>query len=93
MAETTFAIAKMSTKGQIVIPKDMREEFIGNDNFLLIKDQGKLIIKSMADVSKDVLEDLEFARRTEEAYFEAKKSKRKPMTFEEFEKKASKWLP
>jgi bifunctional DNA-binding transcriptional regulator/antitoxin component of YhaV-PrlF toxin-antitoxin module len=91
MNDTTFAIAKMSTKGQIVIPKDMREEFVGNDDFLLIKNQGKLIIKSMADVSKDVAEDLEFARRTEEAYFEAKKSKRKPMTMDAFVKKASKW--
>jgi len=91
MNETTFAIAKMSTKGQIVIPKDMRDEFAGNDDFLLIKNQGKLIIKSMADVSKDVAEDLDFAQRTEEAYFEAKKSKRKPMTMDEFAKKASKW--
>ena len=61
-------ITRMSSKGQIVIPKDMREGFKEGEKILIIKDKGRLILKKASSMYENLKEDLEFARRTEEAY-------------------------
>ena len=61
-------ITRMSSKGQIVIPKDMRAGFKKGEKILIIKDKGRLILKKASSMSENLKEDLEFARRTEEAY-------------------------
>ena len=64
------ALAKMSTKGQIVIPQEMRDCFASGEKVFLMKEGYRIIIKPAKELSKDLAEDLEFARRTEEAYQE-----------------------
>ena len=60
-------ITRMSSKGQIVIPKDMREGFKEGEKILIIKDKDILILKKASSMSENLKEDLEFAKRTEEA--------------------------
>ena len=61
-------ITKMSTKGQIVIPNDLRNEFDIGEKLFIIKNNDQLIIKKASNLDKNLEEDLEFARRTEAAW-------------------------
>ena len=61
-------ITKMSSKGQIVIPQEMRKGFHEGEKFVVIKAGKQLIFKSVEDFDENIEEDLEFARRTEEAW-------------------------
>jgi len=63
-----ISITRVSSKGQVVIPLEMRGDFKEGDKLLVIKNQGKLILKKASDLDEQLEEDLEFARRTEEAY-------------------------
>lgn len=62
-----FGITRMSSKGQIVIPQEMRKHIKKGEKLLIIEEKGQFIIKK-ASKHKQLEEDLEFARRTEEAY-------------------------
>lgn len=61
-------ITTMSSKGQVVIPLEMRKGFREGEKFVVIKVGKQLILKSVADFDENIEEDLEFARRTEEAW-------------------------
>jgi len=86
-----IGLTKMSSKGQIVIPADMRKEFREGDKLVIIKVKDKFVLKKMAALDKDLEEDLEFARRTEEAYRRIKKGLGKTMSVEEFKKELASW--
>ena len=60
-------ITRVSSKGQIVIPTDMRENLKEGDKLVVIKNNDQIILKKVEDFSKNLEEDLEFAKRTEEA--------------------------
>ncbi|MBS3090501.1 AbrB/MazE/SpoVT family DNA-binding domain-containing protein [Candidatus Pacearchaeota archaeon] len=66
MAE--ISITKISSKGQIVIPKEMRENLEEGDRLVIIKNDNQLILKKVEDFDKNLRDDLEFAKRTEEAW-------------------------
>ena len=61
-------ITRMSSKGQIVIPLEMRKDFQEGEKFVIIKAGKQLILKSVEYFDENIEEDLEFARRTEEAW-------------------------
>lgn len=86
-----FAITKMSSKGQIVIPSNLRNEFNIGDKLLIIKNDHKLIIKKASEMEKNLQEDLEFARRTEEAWKKFEKGEFISMDSEDFLKEIEKW--
>ena len=62
------AITKISSKGQVVIPLEMREDLKEGDKLLIIKNKNQIILKKASNLDKKLKEDLEFARRTEEAW-------------------------
>ena len=64
---TNISITRMSSKGQIVIPLDMRAGIKEGEKLVIIEGNGKLILKKVSEVDKNFQEDLEFAQRTEEA--------------------------
>jgi len=63
-----FAIAKVSTKGQIVIPNSLRTNIRTGDEFLIVKDDGRMIFKNIKDVAQGLKDDLIFAERVEKAW-------------------------
>ena len=82
-----IAITKMSSKGQIVIPLDMRKGIKEGDKLFIIQNEGKLIIKKASESDENFQEDLEFARRTEKAWKQIEEGKCKTYTLKEFKKK------
>ena len=61
-------ITKMSSKGQIVIPQSMREGIAEGEEFVIIRDENRIILKVAKDFEENIKEDLEFAKKTEEAW-------------------------
>lgn len=86
-----IALATMSTKGQIVIPQEMRDCFPAGEKILLMRDDKKVIIKPVSELSEQLKEDLEFARRTEEAYRRHEKGDLITMNWDDFVKEFRKW--
>ena len=84
-------ITKMSTKGQIVIPIDLRGEFDIGEKLIIIKDDKKLIIKKASELDNNLAEDLEFAKRTEEALQRIEHGKGTEMKFDDFISEMKKW--
>ena len=82
-----IAITRMSSKGQIVIPTEMRKDIREGEKLLLIKNDKQLIMKKASEMDKNLKEDLEFARRTEEAWRDIDAGRSKIYSKEEFLKR------
>ncbi|HLD37567.1 MAG TPA: AbrB/MazE/SpoVT family DNA-binding domain-containing protein [Candidatus Nanoarchaeia archaeon] len=87
----SISITKISSKGQVVIPQEMRKNLKEGDKLVVIKNDGQIILKKMEDFDRNLKEDLEFARRTEIAWKEIESGKGIEMTFDEFVKEMKKW--
>jgi len=85
------AITKMSSKGQVVIPIEMRKNIREGDKLLLIQNDDQLIMKKATKLDENLKEDLEFARRTEEAWKRYEKGEFIEMDFDNFLKEVKKW--
>ena len=86
-----IALTKMSSKGQIVIPSELREDMKEGVKLIIIKSDSQLILKKVTELDKQLKEDLEFAKRTEEAWKEYDKGKFKSMNFDDFISEMKKW--
>jgi len=84
------AITKMSSKGQVVIPQEMRKGLREGDKLLVIQEGDRLIMKKASKLSENFEEDLKFARRTEEAWKRFEKGEFTSMPADKFLKKLSK---
>ena len=78
------AITKMSSKGQVVIPADMRENIDEGEKILIIKNDDQIIMKKASNLDENLAEDLEFARKTEEAWKSFEKGEFKSMDSKDF---------
>ncbi len=85
------AITKLSSKGQIVIPLKMRDNFSVGEKFVIIKSGERLILKKASDLDKNVEEDITVAKRTEEAIKRYEKGIYKEMDSEDFAEELEKW--
>ncbi len=83
--------ATISSKGQIVIPVSMRADLKEGDRFLIIKDKSSFLLKKADDLDERFKEDLEFARRTEEAWQRHDCGEFKRMEFDDFIQEMGKW--
>ncbi|HLD02319.1 MAG TPA: AbrB/MazE/SpoVT family DNA-binding domain-containing protein [Candidatus Nanoarchaeia archaeon] len=86
-----LGITKMSSKGQIVIPADMRKDFKAGDKLIVIQVKDQMLLKKASAFDKKLAEDLEFARRTEEAYKSYERGEFKTMSAKDFLKKLKSW--
>lgn len=86
-----ISITKMSSKGQVVIPREMRNNIKEGEKLMLIKNNDQIIIKKASDLGKSLKEDLEFAKRTEEAWKRIEEGKGIKMDFDDFLKEMKKW--
>lgn len=85
-------VTRVSSKGQIVIPLDMRDSFKEGDKIVVMKgEEDTLILKKMNKFYEKLLDDLEFARRTEKAYEAYERGEFISMDFDEFIKEMKKW--
>lgn len=86
-----IAITKMSSKGQIVIPTKMRNNIKEGEKLVLIKSEKQFLIKKVDDLSKNLEEDLEFAKRTEKALKRIKTQESIKTNFNDFIKELENW--
>lgn len=84
-------ITRLSSKGQVVIPTSMRKGFKEGEKLMIIKSNDKIILKKASEMDEQIKEDLEFARRTEEAYKRIEAGKGITMNFDDFIKEMKKW--
>ena len=70
-----FAVAKVSTKGQIVIPSSLRKDIHKGDQFLIVKDDKRIILKNMDSLASDIKDDILFAENVENAWLDYDKGK------------------
>jgi AbrB family looped-hinge helix DNA binding protein len=84
-------VTRMSSKGQIVIPSNMRGDLKEGDELLIIKDEGRIILKKADKLTEEMKEDLEFAKRTERAYNKIEAGKGIKMDFDNFINEMKKW--
>lgn len=81
----------MSSKGQIVIPSEMRHDLKEGGEFLILKDGDVIILKKADAVSDQMKEDIEFAKKTEEAWLQIERGESARMPAREFLKELKKW--
>lgn len=89
MAEVNMTT--VSAKGQVVIPQNFRDDFKEGDKLLVIKSEGRLIMKKATEFDEQLKEDLEFAKKTEEAWKAYDRGEFKTMEFDDFIEKMKKW--
>ncbi len=77
-------ITRMSSKGQVVIPQELRKDLKEGDKLVVIRNKDQIILKKADKFDKNLEEDLEFARRTEEAWKEIEAGKGRRMSVQEF---------
>jgi AbrB family looped-hinge helix DNA binding protein len=86
-----IAITKMSSKGQVVIPRELRKDIQEGEKMIIIKEGKQLILKKTKDLDQNLQEDLAFAKKTEEALSRVKVGKGIKMDFDDFIDKMKKW--
>ena len=86
-----ISITRMSSKGQIVIPQELRKGIKEGEEFIVIRDDDRIILKNTKDFDKNLKEDLEFAKRTEEAWQSYERGEFIKMDFDDFIKEMKKW--
>ena len=85
------AITKMSSKGQVVIPFEMRKSIKEGEKLVIIHNADQFIMKKAVDFSRNIVADLVFAKRTEEALKKYEAGEFVEMDFDDFLKEAEKW--
>ena len=78
------AITRMSSKGQVVIPAEMRADLLEGDKILIIHTDDHLIMKKASKMDKNLKSDLEFAKRTEKAWKSYEKGEFKSLPANKF---------
>jgi AbrB family looped-hinge helix DNA binding protein len=87
----SIAVTKMSSKGQVVIPAEMRKGIKKGEQIIIIKAGDQIIMEKVSKLTKKLKEDLIFAKRTEEAWKRYDKGEFVEMDFDEFMKEVKKW--
>ena len=86
-----IALTKMSSKGQIVIPSELRENIKEGDQLIIIKNDHQLILKKVSEMNKNLNEDLAFAKRTEAAWERYERGEFKSSTAKDFLRDLDNW--
>ena len=86
-----IALTKVSSKGQIVIPAELREDLKEGEQLIIIKNDHNFILKKASTMDKNLKEDLEFAKRTEKAWERYEKGEFKSSTAKDFLSDLEEW--
>jgi AbrB family looped-hinge helix DNA binding protein len=85
------AITRISSKGQIVIPAEMREGIEEGEKLVIIRDEDSFVLKKAGKLGKKLEEDLEFSKRIRAAWKKYDKGDFNEMKAEEFVQEIKKW--
>ncbi|MBT3408211.1 AbrB/MazE/SpoVT family DNA-binding domain-containing protein [Candidatus Woesearchaeota archaeon] len=85
------AITRMSSKGQIVIPSKMREGIQNGEKLMIIQNEGKFIMKKVSKLDENLLDEIEFANRTQKALKRYEKGQFKTVDSKDFLDDLEKW--
>ena len=88
---TSIAVTKMSSKGQVVIPAEMRKGIKEGEQIIIIKAGDQIIMEKVSRLTKKLKEDLIFAKRTEEAWKRYDKGEFTTSSVEDFLKELKTW--
>ena len=69
----------------------MRKGFKKGEKLFIMQNGRRLIVKPASELDEQMIDDLEFARRTEEAWKDIEKGKCKTMDAKEFLKAIKTW--
>jgi AbrB family looped-hinge helix DNA binding protein len=86
-----ISITKMSSKGQIVIPLEIREDFNIGDKIIIFRSGKQIIMKKADDFDENLKDDILFAKKTEEAFKKYEKGEFREVDSKEFLKLLDKW--
>ncbi len=86
-----IGITRLSSKGQIVIPSEMRKDLKEGDELLILKDDYRIVLQKVNKLTEEMKEDLEFAKRTEEAWQRIDNGKFIEMPADKFLEELEKW--
>ena len=81
---TKIDITKMSSKGQVVIPLELREDINEGDKLVVIRNNDQIILKKADKFDKQFEEDIIIAKRVENSWKEIKEGKYKIMSVNDF---------
>jgi len=84
-------VTRLSSRGQVVIPQDMRKGFGVGDKFVIIRSDQQLILKPVGELGANFIKDMEFARETLAAIGRYEKGRFKEMDGERFLKELERW--
>lgn len=84
-------MTRVSSKGQVVIPREMREDLKEGEKLVVIKNGAQIILMPTKGFDKRIAEDIEFARRTEAAWKRYDRGEFIEMDFDDFLKRLKKW--
>ena len=84
-------IIKLSPEGHLAIPPELRKGFKGGDTLLVIRDGDRLILERVSEMDRQLKEDLEFARRTGDAWKRYEKGEFRSLGFDEFITEMTGW--
>lgn len=86
-----MAVTRMSSKGQVVIPADMRIGIEEGEDLLILRNENQIIIEKASRIAKKLREDLEFAKRTGAAMKRYEEGKFIKMSDKDFLKEIETW--
>ncbi len=86
-----ISITRLSSKGQIVIPSEMRKDLKEGDELLILKDDYRIVLQKVKKLTEEMKEDLEFAKRTEEAWQRIENGEYIEMPVDKFLEELEKW--
>ena len=88
---THAEIITLGPEGHVAIPPELRKGFKEGQTLVAIRDEDRLILEKVSTTNEQLKEDLEFARRTEEAWKEYEKGNFKRYSVDEFLTKLQQW--
>ena len=83
--------SKVSSKGQVVIPKSMREQFREGEEILFIQEGDRVIIKPASSLHEHFKEELELSKRIDEAFKRYDNGEFISLSREDFLEEIEKW--
>ena len=86
-----ISITRLSSKGQIVIPSEMRKDLKEVVELLILKDDYRIVLQKVKKLTEEMKEDLEFAKSTEEPWQRIDNGEFIEMPADKFLEELEKW--